>query len=161
MPPTIIFAEYAVINDVSFGGHAAWIESYAPLLEDPPILGENVHIPGTPGRTAYGKDADELHCTFVVNVDGDYNFADDTVSANPKQQLLENRQHLRNELGTGLLATGDGTVDFEWHQPDGSTVITVQVQVLGLIGWSYPAPTFARTTLDLIVPAGLFEAIGS
>jgi hypothetical protein len=160
MAPTVIFDEYAVLNGVSFGALWCWVESYAPLLEDPATLGENVHIPGVDGRTGYGKDQDELHVTLVVNVDGDHNFTDDSLSSNPAQQLIDNRVHLRDNLGTGNLQTGDGTVVLSWHQPDGSTVVSTDAQVLGLIGWRYLSPSFGQTTLDLIIPAGAFTGAG-
>lgn len=158
MAPTVIFDEYAVINGVSFGARWCWIESYAPLLEDPAPIGENVHIPGVDGRTPYGKDQDELHVTFIVNIDGDYNFTNDALSSSPKQQLIDNRKHLRDFLGTGNLHTDDGTVTFVWHQPDGTTTVSAEVQVIGLIGWRYLSPSFAQTTLDLIVPVEAFTA---
>jgi hypothetical protein len=47
-----------------------------------------------------------------------------------------------------------------WHQPDGSTVVSTDAQVLGLIGWRYLSPSFGHTTLDLIIPAGAFTGAG-
>jgi hypothetical protein len=160
MAASTIFTEYVVANSLSFGGRAAWIESYSPLDDDPPIVGENVHIPGYGGREPYAKEPDELHVTLVVNVDGDYNFDNDNVSASPKAQLRANRDKLRDRLGPSWLEIGDGTVAMAWHQ-DGGDVVTVDVQSLGFTGWTSITPTFRRTTWDLIVPAGAFEGIGS
>lgn len=160
MAATVIFTEYVVANSLSFGGYAAWVESYAPLDDDPPILGDNVHIPGEGGREPYNKEPDELHVTLVVNVDGAYNFDNDSVSSNPRSGFRTNRNRLRDRLGPSWLEIDDGTVPLVWHQADGDTV-THDVQSLGFTGWVELAPGFYRTTWDLIIPRGAFEGIGS
>lgn len=156
MAATIFLAEYLVVNSVPLGIRACFTESLAPLFEDPPPIGDNVHLPATTGRRGYGKDQDELHVTLPLIVNGAYKFADDTLQSNPRQGLITNRKYLRDNLGTSALDAGNGTVTVVWHQPDGSTTVTVAAQVLGLFGWVKIAPAVARTTLDLIVPAGVF-----
>jgi hypothetical protein len=157
MAATRIFSSYIVVNGVSLGIAACYVdpEDLFALLDDPPTVGENVRIPGVNGRTGYGKDQDELHVTLPVHLNGRYNVTNDTWNSNPAQGLIATRTYLRNNLGTGNLQTGDGTSVLSWHQPDGTTVVSTDAQVLGLIGWKKDG-IFAHTTLDLIIAAGAF-----
>src|SRR4051794_15018754 len=122
MAPTPKFNHYLVINSVPFGIMACFIDPedvWGPLGEDPPLIGDNVHIPGEAGTVDYDKDQDELHVTFPINLNGRYNFTDDTWNADPYAGLVANRDHLRSSIGTrGTVVT---CVE---HKPGGSTVST-------------------------------------
>lgn len=150
MAPTPIFSHYLVVNSVPFGIAACFIDpqDLGALADDPPLVGDNVHIPGTTGRLAYDKDQDELQVTFPVRLNGRYKFSDDTWNVDPEAGLIVNRDHLRSIGTRGTIVT---CVE---HKPDGSTVST-DVQLVGFVGWRQEG-IFGLTTLDLIVPAGVF-----
>lgn len=151
MAATAIFSHYLVINSLPLGIAACYIdpEDLGPLADDPSLIGENVHLPGTDGRTAYDKDKDELPVSFPVNLNGRYKFTDDTWNSDPAAGLIVNRDYLRANIGTrGSIVT---CVE---HKPGGATAST-NVQLVGLSGWK-KSGIFMLGRLDLLVPASAF-----
>jgi hypothetical protein len=49
-----------------------------------------------------------------------------------------------------------------WHLPDSGGELEVDVQVLGLFGWTDTgAPGVMRTTIDIVIPSGDFAVVAS
>lgn len=146
--------EYLELNGVALNIAGAWrAASLAPLLDDSPLHGTNLFLPGATGRRARLRRRDESVRTIPLHVFG-INNVSGTPYADRKLGLVINAEYLKANIGTASTATGS-LVTATWHRTDGSTK-TAQVQVGPLNGFVKQAPYWATTTFDLVIPLGVF-----
>lgn len=130
---------------------------YDELLNCPALRGENLVLPGAKGRRPYPRVGDETPVSIPLLVNGATN-PDGTPYDKPLSGLLANRDLLRASIG--VLASGDGTVTFTFHRDD-LDPWSGPVTVLGFYDWVTMGGTEAMTRLDLLIPDGELEVVGS
>lgn len=158
MPPVVTFAEY-----LSFDAYStypavpmntpAWdVLDYSPFYDDPPMIGDDRPIPGSPGRLGIAREYDELDVALRMVIYGDADL-EGTPYADPRVGVRANAEYLRANLLRAFPANADGTRPVTFHRLDGGTAVGDVIPVAPL-SLAPAGPTLLRAVLRLVIPAG-------
>jgi hypothetical protein len=115
------------------------------------VKGENLDIPGTPGRLAMPKRHDEWSITLPFRIDGSVLY-DGSAASDEYQGLLDNLRWLHQYI-VGPTYTGDGTRLIKVLAPNGTNYLHGRAQIDGMdVGTK--ARSVWLATLDITIPAG-------
>lgn len=151
---TIIFDEYLEIDGVALATHAYWIESLAPLFTMQK-RGVTEAMPYQAGGISYRRRSTFVTVSLRLNVIGEVD-VDGNPITDPRDGLYDHLEYLDDNLLADVVSTRSAT----WHLPDGVSTRTAEVNVeaFTVVG---NTPVSAACTLELSIPAGRFEAVGS
>lgn len=155
--PADLLTRTFTISGVHLRIHGAWIVTdYTPLLAEAAQRGQNRLISHVDGRRAYRKRRDETRVVVPIEVFG-LNDVDGVPYADQVSGFEQNVVYL-NENVVAPTGVGDGTRPAVLTLPDVTFTADVQVVEMSLRRMS---PSWAKGSLEMVVPDGRFEPDGS
>lgn len=151
---TTIRREWISVNGVSLMTKGWECLDISAVHDEADLRGDDVVIPGVAGVLPYRRWRTATVRSFPIEIHGDYD-KDGVAYTDPQQGVTTNRRYLADNLGVAS-TTGDGTVTFVWHQPDG-TELSAPVHVLGFRGSQLQNAAQILARLDLSFPTGIAE----
>lgn len=149
---------YAEINSVPLDTYGWRVidTGYDELLNSAPVRGENLILPGAPGRRDFDPVEDQKAVSIPLLISGSFD-EDGTPVAVPSSGMFTHRDYLTASLGLR------STVTMVFHRGDDLPDWTGDVQPLGLYGWTTInlQTGDAMVRLDLIIPGAELEEAGS
>lgn len=152
---TVTQSTWLEINSVDLATPAWLVTDLSDLLDSTPARGSNEIMPGAEGRRFFQRFRDEKRATLPMSIFGDFD-EDGDLTDDPVQGVIEHVEYLRDALGE----FDASLVPAVWHLPDGSTRVA-DVQVLGLFSFRDAGPGHLRCALEIVIPSGRFDEVGS
>lgn len=148
---------YLEVNGVPLATYAWEIPNLDEIFRQPDLRGTDVIIPGEPGFISNPtRPTGTVYGPFPLDIFGEFT-PDGTPISDPLEGMVEHRDYLADNLGFG-----GPVVDIIFHRGTLGPR-TGEGHFLGLQGWSTDAVRvgYARTTFDLLIPAGELVGTGS
>jgi hypothetical protein len=124
---------------------------YGPLYDmSPPLVGDDVQIPGVAGRLFQPHEEDELTFSLNMRFYGRYQH-DNTVNSDPRVGLRLNLDYFR----TNVVRGNPGQLRaVTFHKLGGGSNLTGSVIVMPPLQVAFHGPALAYAVLTLKIPAG-------